>query len=142
MINAETFLQNIAAGVDVDKAFFLKMYGYSITRPDFLEKAFRALNDAGFHNARSSYQSVVDEYENARDEKIKPVAEWLRDKIDKEFDSKVENFNRKQGEEKRKRQLIQNLTKRELTELCKKLLAEGIITTPEQLATALAEQGL
>ena len=138
MPSREELLQSIHPDMKLDKAFFLKIYGYEITWPGFSETALRALEDAGCSKARSYYMSIVDAYERKRNEESKPVAKWLREKIDSDYEKLVKEYDRKQGDEKRK--IMQNLTKDELTELCKRLLQEGIITSPEQFVTVLAEQ--
>lgn len=140
MPSREELLQSIHPDMKLDKAFFLKIYGYEITWPGFAETALRALEDAGCSKARSYYTSIVDAYERKRDEELKPVAKWLREKIDSDFEKRVKEYERKQGDEKRKQEITQNLTRDELTELCKRLLQEGIITSPEQFVTVLAEQ--
>ena len=140
MPSREELLQSIHPDMKLDKAFFLKIYGYEITWPGFAETALRALEDAGCSKARSYYTSIVDAYERKRDEEPKPVAKWLREKIDSDFEKRVKEYERKQGDEKRKQEITQNLTRDELTELCKRLLQEGIITSPEQFVTVLAEQ--
>lgn len=139
MPSREELLQSIHSDMKLDKAFFLKIYGYEITWPGFAETALSALEDAGCSKARSYYTSIVDAYERKRDEELKPVDKWLREKIDSDFEKRVKEYERKQGDEKRKQEITQNLTREELTELCKRLLQEGIITSPEQFATVLAE---
>ncbi len=140
MPSREELLQSIHPDMKLYKSFFLKIYGYEITQPGFAETALRALEDAGCGKAKSHYTSIVEEYERKRDEELKPVAKWLREKIDSDFEKRVKEYDRKQGDEKRKQEITQNLTRNELTELCKRLLQEGIITSPEQFVTVLAEQ--
>ena len=140
MPSREELLQSIHPDMKLYKSFFLKIYGYEITQPGFAETALRALEDAGCSKSRSYYTSIVDAYERKRDEELKPVAKWLREKIDSDFEKRVKEYERKQGDEKRKQEITQNLTRNELTELCKRLLQEGIITSPEQFVTVLAEQ--
>lgn len=88
----------------LNKAFFLKIYGYEITWPGFAETALRALEDAGCSKAGSYYTSVVEAYERELDEQLKPVAKWLQEKIDSDFEKQVKEYERKQGDEKRKSQ--------------------------------------
>jgi len=59
------------------------------------------------------------------------VARELHRKWERDWEKLV-----KEGEEKRRRE-IQSLTKEELTELCQRLLQEGIIKSPEQFAMAV-----
>ncbi len=119
------------SGKQMNKAFFLKIYGYEISFPGFAEEAIKALNDAGCSRAREYYNVAVAEYRRKQDEELKPVARELHRKWERDWEKLV-----KEGEEKR-RQEIQSLTKEELTELCQKLLQEGVIERPEQFATAV-----
>lgn len=135
MPSKEELLQSIVPGMKLDKAFFLKVYGYELSYPGFSETALRALEDAGCSKARRYYERITTEYETDQAAKLKPVAVWLREKIDSDFEKLVKEYDRKQGDEKRKQEITQNLTKDELTELCKRLLQEGIITSPEQFVT-------
>ena len=104
MHNREELLQSIHPYMKLYKAFFLKIYADEITYPGFAETALRALEDAGCSKARSYYTSIVDAYERKRDEELKPVAKWLREKIDSDFE-KLCKMN-KGGEEKRKQELL------------------------------------
>lgn len=104
MPSREELLQSIHPDMKLDKAFFLKIYADEITYPGFAETALRALEDAGCSKARSYYTSIVDAYERKRDEELKPVAKWLREKIDSDFENLVKEYERKQGDEKRKSQ--------------------------------------
>ena len=132
MASREELLQSIQPGMKLDKAFFLKVYGYEISFPGFRDIAIRALEDAGCSKARSYYDAIVAEYERKYQEGLKEAAEWYSKQLDQKWEKKERT-----GEKSRKQETIQNLTKKELTELCKKLLQEGIITSPEQFATAV-----
>ena len=78
MANREELLQGIHPEMKLDKAFFLKVYGYEISFPGFAGKAIKALNDAGCSKAREYYDSFVAEYQRERDKDLKPVAAQIR----------------------------------------------------------------
>ena len=120
----EKFLANICPDMKLDKAFFLKIYGYEITWPGFAETALRALEDAGCSKARSYYTSIVDAYERKRDEELKPVAKWLREKIDSDFEKVV----KERGEESRIREKkTQDLLQKSDRELLNLLQEQNLI---------------
>ena len=59
MASREELLQSIRPGMKLNRAFFLKVYGYEITWPGFQDTAIKALEDAGCSKAREYYDSVV-----------------------------------------------------------------------------------
>jgi len=120
----EKFLASIQPGMKLDKAFFLKVYGYEITWPGFVETVLRSLENAGCSKARSYYTSIVDAYERKRDEELKPVAKWLREKIDSDFEDTV----KERGEELRIREKkTQDLLQKSDRELLNLLQAQNLI---------------
>lgn len=97
MASCEELLQSIHPGMKLDKAFFLRVYGYELTWPGFKETALHTLEEAGCMKARAYYDEIIDEYQRQQDEAIRPVAaEYL-----KECNRKWEQ---KEGEGERKRQ--------------------------------------
>lgn len=139
MASRTELLQSIRPGMSLTKEFFRKIYGYELTWPGFADVAIQRLElIAGCSRAREHYTGVVAEWEYRHDAELKKAAEWYRKELEKE----AENKKRKVvNESRRMQQNIQNLTRSELTELCQKLLSEGVITEPEQFVT-LAGQGL
>ena len=135
----ELLLDSISHDMILRKSFFLKVYGYEITWPGYSEKAIKALEDAGCSKAREYYEQITTEYEDEYQEKLKDAAEWYQKKLNDEWERKERDYNRKEGNKLRKQQVLSNLTENELTELCKRLLQEGIITSPEQFVTVLEE---
>lgn len=133
MASREELLQSIRPDMKLDRAFFLKVYGYEISFPGFKDIAIKALNEVGCSRAEEHYNRIVSEYEKKQDESIKPVAERLAKQWQDDWNKFVKE-NERIGEGVRKRQSLQNLTKEELTQLCQRLLKEGVITTPEQFA--------
>lgn len=120
----EIFLASICPDMKLDKAFFLKAYGYEISFPGFAEIAIKTLETAGCGRARSYYTSIVDAYERKRDEGLKPVAEWLREKIDSNFEKTV----KERGEESRIREKkTQDLLQKSDRELLNLLQAQNLI---------------
>lgn len=91
-------LDSIRSGMKLDRAFFLKVYGYEISYPGFADEALKALNDAGCSRAREYYEMTVGEYQERHNEEMKPVAAWYREKCEKEWEKK-----KKEGDEVRKR---------------------------------------
>lgn len=94
MLNKDELLQSIAPGMKLDKAFFLKVYGFELSYLGFSETAIKALEDAGCSKARSYYERITTEYEAEQTAKLKPVAAWLREEIDRDFDEKVRKYKK------------------------------------------------
>lgn len=70
MASREELLQGIHSKKKLDKAFFMKVYGYEISFPGFADEAIKALNDAGCSRAQEYYDLVVGEYEKKYQEQI------------------------------------------------------------------------
>lgn len=126
--NKETFLHSFSTDMKLYKSTFLKIYGYELSYPGYAEKALSWLEMLGCSKARAYYSGVVVEFEHERDKGLKEVASW----------DKTAAINDKK-EVRAKNWKIKNLTREELTELCQKLLSEGIINEPEQFATAVLQ---
>lgn len=129
--NREALLALIRPDMKLTKEFLKRIYAFEISYPGFSEQALTALERIGCVRAREHYMAWVREYESKRDAELKEVAHWYRLECEKQWEKR-----QKGGEEKR-RQEIQSLTKGELTELCQKLLQEGVIERPEQFAMAV-----
>ncbi|MBQ8188546.1 MAG: hypothetical protein IJZ44_02090 [Lachnospiraceae bacterium] len=123
MPNKDELLQSITPGMKLDKAFFLKVYGYEISYPGFSETAIKALEDAGCSKARSYYERITAEYEAEQAAKLKPVAAWLRKEIDEEYERKVRKYQEKEGEEPRND--LQKMSNWELLKLLKSSINGG-----------------
>ena len=52
MASRGELLQSICPDMVLNKAFFLKVYGYEISFPGFADEAIKAINDAGCRRAR------------------------------------------------------------------------------------------
>lgn len=108
-MSREELLQSIQLGMKLDKAFFLKIYGYELTWPGFKETAIKVLEDAGCSRAREYYDSVVGEYEKGYKEQMKEVGRWYLEECGKEWKKKV-----KEGEVKRRQEEIELLKRKKL----------------------------
>lgn len=108
MPNKDELLKSIDPGMKLDKAFFLKVYGYELSYLGFSETAIKALEDAGCSKARSYYNQIVVEYESdeKRNNGLKEAAEWLRKEIDRKYENMVKEYERKDGKEPRKQEKI------------------------------------
>ena len=124
----EEFLHSFSTGMKLYKSTFLKIYGYELSYPGFADKALDWLEMLGCSKARAYYSDIVAEYEHERDKGLKEVASWDRT-----------TSNNYKKEVRARNWKIKNLTREELTELCQKLLSEGIINEPEQFAMAVLQ---
>lgn len=109
MPSREELLNGIHPGMRLDKAFFLRIYGYEISYPGFKETAINALIEAGCSKAGTYYDQIIGEYQRKRDAELKAVAGWHVDEIHKKQE-------RKEGDEQRKNSL-QNQIMRDLEKM-------------------------
>lgn len=130
-LTKESLLALIQPDMKLTKEFLKRIYAFDMDYPGFSKQAVAALEGIGCIRAGEHYNAWVKEYESKRDAELKEVSHWYRLECEREWVKK-----QKEGEERR-RQEIQSLTKDELTELCQKLLQEGVIERPEQFATAV-----
>ena len=86
----EKFIASICPGMKLDKAFFLKVYGYEISFPGFAEIAIRALEDAGCSKAMAYYERIIFEYEEKQKDGLKPIAKWLSDKSNADYEKRCD----------------------------------------------------
>ncbi len=112
MASREELLQSIRPGMKLDRAFFMRMYGYEISFPGFADKVIKALNDAGCSRARDYYDRAVLEYEKKHDEEMKEVAAWYRKEYEKQWQK-----NQIGGEKKWKWRIMQDLHQKSDREL-------------------------
>lgn len=111
-MSREELLQSIRPGMKLDRAFFLKIYGYEIGFPGFRETAIKALEDAGCSRAREYYDSVVGEYERGYLEKMKEIGKWYLEECNREWKKR-----QKEGEEKRRQEIMKDLHRKSDREL-------------------------
>ena len=94
MANREERGQRIQPDMKLDKNFFLKIYGYSITTPDFAEKALSSLElAAGCSLARQHYTTITAEYQYKRDQSMREAASWYCEELRKKW-----SYEEKRGE--------------------------------------------
>lgn len=62
MASRRELLDSLKPGMHLDKNFFLKIYGYDITRPGFADDVIRRLEILGCSKARDYYTCIVSEY--------------------------------------------------------------------------------
>ena len=89
MTSTKELLGSIGPSMTLDKAFFMKVYGYEISFPGFTETALSRLEAAGCSRAREYYSRFISEYERQRDEELKPIAADMVRKVDEDYERKV-----------------------------------------------------
>lgn len=143
-------LHTFKSGMKLYKSTFLKIYGYELSYPGYAEKALSWLEMLGCSKARKYYADIVAEYKHEKDKELKNVASWYKEFSEGEFERKRKEVKEEHWRQKEAEQLtaqlrdltrkeLKNLTRKELTELCQNLLREGIISEPEQFATAVLQ---
>lgn len=65
MASRRELLDSLKPGMHLDKNFFLKVYGYEITRPGFAEDVIKRLEILGCSKAREYYTCIVTDLPNA-----------------------------------------------------------------------------
>lgn len=88
MASREELLDSIEPSMRLDKAFFMKVYGYELTWPGFVEDALTRLEILGCSRAREYYNRFVSEYEKEHDQQMKNVAKWYREQCEDEYEDK------------------------------------------------------
>lgn len=132
----EELLASISPDMRLTKIFFKRTYGYEISFPGFSEQAVAALEAAGCARAREYYDTWVREYETARAAEMKEVGKWYLKECERQWERQQKNLMKERGDQIRGWNL-QDLTENELTELCERLLADGVIESPEQFVMAV-----
>lgn len=125
-LNRQSFTQSIRMDMKLYKSTFMKMFAYDMTAPGFAEDIIARLNILGCEKAREYYIGVVSEWQHEHDKAMRNAAAWYR----------KQDFSRKKGDDQLRNQQeveqLKSLTVNELKELCRRLLKEGVIETPEQ----------
>lgn len=112
----EKLLQSIGSDMILRKSFFVKVYGYEMSYPGYAHKVIKMLEGVGCSKAHSYYEMVVKERESYLNEKIKPIAEWLRNQISIEYEKVIKRTD-KRGDELRKARIVQDLHQKSDREL-------------------------
>ena len=76
MASRRELLDSLKPGMHLNKNFFLKVYGYEITRPGFAEDVIKRLEILGCSKAREYYTCIVTEFEYKHEQEMKEVAKW------------------------------------------------------------------
>lgn len=100
MASKRELLDSISLDMKLNKAFFMKVYGYELTYPGFAEDVLVRLEFLGCSRAREYYNHFVGEYEKEHDRQMKNVAEWHLKRCREEFEEKKRkavNENRRAG---------------------------------------------
>lgn len=101
------FLDSIKPGVSLDDAFFRKLYGWSMTDPDFLETAVFTGETLWGLPIREPYQSWVQAYEVEQERINREVGEWYGKWIEQRKEVTQENGGRYQAGRGRHQRLPQ-----------------------------------
>ncbi len=115
----QELLDSIHPGMKLNKAFFRRIYAYSIYCPEFADKAIKALTDAGCSKAQAYYDDVVSECKRKQDEAFKAALPLLRSLWKADC-----NKLKKEGEEKRKqleKNSLHQMSSKDLLKLLKNL---------------------
>ncbi len=90
----ESLLSCISPEMRLYKSFFMKIYGYEISFPDFAETALSRLEAAGCSRAREYYHHFISEYKRQRDEELKPIAVDMEKKVNEDYEKKVKKVQK------------------------------------------------
>ena len=114
MASREELLQSIRPGAQLDKNFFLRIYGYEITWPGFADRALSRMEILGCSNARNYYSCIVAEYEYEYQKQMKETAAWYVAGLEKRWD---QDRRKKGSEASRKQEIMQGLHQKSDREL-------------------------
>ncbi len=131
-LNKAELLSEISPDMKLNWDFFKRIYCYGVTDSAFPEQALSALEAAGCCHARAYYERYVQQFEAEQEAIFKRVGAWVRARKDGWFRSPATRNLREQ---------IIDLSSEELTELCARLLREGIISDPEELVEFVDMEG-
>ena len=105
MASREELLQSINPEMQLNRAFFMKVYGYEISFPGFAETAIKALEDAGCSRAREYYTRLVNDYEQKKQEELYPVAVEYVKQLEAQWEKKERKSEELSKEKKQKTSL-------------------------------------
>ena len=121
MASRKELLDSLKPGMHLDKNFFLKVYGYEITRPGFADDVIKRLEFLGCSKAREYYTCTVAEFEYKRAQEFKEVARWYA----KQNEGSNRDWKRKEAEQLKED--LQKKSDRELLTLLQRLRAENTL---------------
>lgn len=90
----EELLASINPNMHLTRSFLKRVYGYSVTEPDFADRAIIALEQAGCTKARQYYDSWVTEYEAAYNASMREVSAAYRTECEKAWENKKKEVNK------------------------------------------------
>lgn len=96
----ENLLRSIRPGMKLDRAFFLKVYGYELTSPGFAETALQRLEALGCSRAQEYYKKIVSDYETQWKKELQEIGAWYLRRLE----SKWKGVKRRIGERKERYQ--------------------------------------
>lgn len=89
-------LESIRPGMKLDKNFFLRIYGYSITTPEFAASALDKLEglyilyaQPGEKHPSELYKAVANEYEALDRQHMKEAGEWYAKELENRQERQV-----------------------------------------------------
>lgn len=85
----ENLLRSIRPDMKLDRAFFLKVYGYELTSPGFAETALQRFEILGCSVAREYYQKTVSDYEESLQPGLKEAASHYSEQLEQAWKKKV-----------------------------------------------------
>lgn len=103
MESSKELLRSIRPGMKLDRAFFLKIYGYELTWPGFRETAINALEDVVCSRAREYYDSIIGEYEKGYQEQMEEVGKWYLEECKKKWEKRQRGSEEQRKEQRRMR---------------------------------------
>ena len=89
MASREELLRSIRPGMRIDRAFFLKVYGYEPTWPGFAEIALQRFEVLGCSVAREYYQKTVSDYDESVQPGLKEAASQYSEQLEQAWKKKV-----------------------------------------------------
>lgn len=72
----EQLLRSIRPDMQLTKGFFLRIFGYSMTMPEFAAQALTRMKILGCSKAENYYSCIVAENEAEHQKQMKEAAEW------------------------------------------------------------------
>lgn len=103
-------LDSIKPAMHLDKAFFMRVYGYELTWPGFAENVLTRLEILGCSRAKEYYTCITAEYNHRHEQEMKNTAEWYI----------KQDFSKKKGDEllRKKQREVELQRKRGLSREC------------------------
>ena len=80
----ETFIESFKP-VPMNKAFFLKIYGFELTWPGSAERCLQRLEELGSSRSRSYYDTIAADYEEQQEKTTQDVAAWYADQLERQW---------------------------------------------------------